>query len=92
VNLIVSREVKVTDLLLGKKVEVPTISGGKVSIEIPAGFNLREPFRVSGEGMPHFGASMFSGGRGDLYVNFIVKAPKKLDQKARKALEESEGT
>lgn len=90
VNLIVSREVKILDLLLGKKVEVPTISGGKVLIEIPADFNLRESFRISGEGMPHFGASSFFSGRGDLYVNFIVKAPKKLEGKAKKALEELE--
>ncbi len=90
VNLIVSREVKVIDLLLGRKVEVPTISGGKVMIEIPTGFNLKENFRVPGEGMPHFGTSMFSSGRGDLYVSFIVKAPKKFDGKARKALEEME--
>jgi molecular chaperone DnaJ len=89
-NLIVSREVKVVDLLLGKKIEVPTLGGGKVMVEIPTGFNLKEAFRIAGEGMPHFGASMFSGGRGDLYVNFIVKAPKKLDGKAKKALEEME--
>ena len=89
-NLIVAREVKVIDLLLGKKIEVPTISGGKLLVEIPAGTNLKDPFRISGEGMPHFGGSMFSSGRGDLYVNFIVKAPKKLDGKAKKALEEME--
>jgi len=89
VNLIVSREVRVVDLLLGKKIEVPTVGGGKVMVEVPAGFNLREPFRIAGEGMPHVDASMFSSGRGDLYVNFIVKAPKKLDGKAKKALEES---
>jgi molecular chaperone DnaJ len=92
VNLIVTREVNVVDLLLGKKIEVPTINGGKVMVEIPAGFNLREPFRIAGEGMPHFGsASFFGSNRGDLYVNFTVKAPKKLDGKARKALEEAEG-
>jgi molecular chaperone DnaJ len=88
-DLIVSRELNVVDLLLGRKIEVPTISGGKLLIEIPAGTNLREPFRITGEGMPHFGASgIFGAGRGDLYVNFIVKAPKKLDGKAQKALEE----
>jgi len=92
-NLVVAREVKVVDLLLGKKIEVPTISGSKVMIEVPAGFNLKEPFRIPGEGMPHFGSVSFAGfggARGDLYVNFIVKMPKKLDGKARKALEEME--
>lgn len=92
-DLIVKRDVRVVDLLLGRKIEVPTISGGKVLVEIPTGFNLREAYRVVGEGMPHFGAhgGIFGGTtRGDLYVSFIVKAPKKLDGKVRKALEEME--
>lgn len=87
-NLIVAKELNIIDLLLGKKIEVPTISGGKVSFEIPAGFNLKEHYRIQGEGMPHFGASFPFGGRGDLYVNFIVKAPQKFDGKAKKALED----
>jgi molecular chaperone DnaJ len=89
-NLVVSRELKVVDLLLGKKIEVPTISGEKISIEIPTGFNLKENFRIAGEGMPHFGASFPFKGRGDLYVNFVIKAPKKLEGKAKKTLEEAE--
>jgi molecular chaperone DnaJ len=89
-NLVVSRELKVVDLLLGKKIEVPTISGEKISVEIPTGFNLKENFRIAGEGMPHFGASFPFKGRGDLYVNFVIKAPKKLEGKAKKTLEEAE--
>lgn len=85
-NLVVSQELKVTDLLLGKKIEVPTIAGGKISVEVPAGFNLKENLRIPNEGMPHFN----SYGRGDLYVNFTIRAPKKLDGKARKALEDLE--
>ena len=92
-DLIVQRELRVQDLLLGKKIEVPTVSGGKVSVEIPAGFNMRDNLRINGEGMPHFGStgsSMFGSNRGDLLVSFLIKAPKKLDGKARKALEELE--
>jgi len=85
-NLVVSRELKVVDLLLGRKVEVPTVAGGKLSVEVPAGFNLKENLRIPNEGMPHFN----SYGRGDLYVSFVIKAPKKLDGKAKKALEEAE--
>lgn len=85
-NLIVLRELKVIDLLLGKKAEVPTISGGKLAVEIPANFNLKDNLRVAGEGMPRFGAF----GRGDLFVNFIIKAPKRPSAKAKKLLEELE--
>jgi molecular chaperone DnaJ len=80
----VAQELNVIDLLLGKKIEVPTISGRKISVEIPSGFNLKDNLRVPGAGMPRFN----SHGRGDLLVNFIIKAPKKLDGKARKALED----
>ena len=89
-DLVVARELKVVDLLLGKKIEVPTISGGKVAVEIPANFNLRDNLRVRGEGMPHFGGSVFSAARGDLLINFLIKAPKSPSGKAKKLLEELE--
>ncbi len=86
-DIVVKKEVKLVDLLLGRKIEVPTISGGKIDFEIPADFNLKEDLRINGEGMPHFG----NFGRGDLLVNFIIKAPKKLDAKGKKLLEELGG-
>ena len=82
-DLIVKKELKVVDLLLGRAIEIPTIVGAKKHIEIPAGFNLKEPYRISGEGMPHFDRH----GRGDLLVDFIVKAPKKVSGKAKEILE-----
>lgn len=87
-NLVVIQDLNIVHLLLGRKIEVPTISGGKVSVEIPAGFNLKDNLRVPGEGMPRFGSAF--GGRGDLFVNFIVKAPKKMSARAKKLLEELE--
>ena len=83
-DLVVKKEIKAADLLLGKNIGVPTISGGKMDFEIPAHFNLKDDLRINGEGMPRFG----SFGRGDLLVNFIIKAPKKLGVKAKKLLEE----
>ncbi len=83
-DLIIKKELKILDLLLGKKIEIPTISGGKLQVEIPAHFNLKDNLRIPGEGMPHFG----SFGRGDLLVSFIIKAPKKLSPKAKKILED----
>lgn len=85
-DLVVKKELNVFGLLLGKKIEVPTVSGGKLKIEIPAHFNLKENLKVPGEGMPRFG----SFGRGDLLVDFIIKAPKKLHPKEAKSLEELE--
>ena len=85
-DLVVKNDINVIDLLLGKKIEIPTISGGKIKIEIPTHFNLKEELRIKNEGMPHFG----SLGRGDLLVNFSIKAPKKLSSKAKDLLEKLE--
>jgi molecular chaperone DnaJ len=90
-DLVVAKELKLTDALLGKKLEIPTISGTQISVEIPANFNLKENLRIPGQGMPHFGASSFYSNRGDLLVDFIIKAPKKAGAKAKKLLEELEG-
>lgn len=86
-DLIIRKELKVMDLILGRKMEISTISGGKIHVEIPTGFNLRDNLRIPGEGMPRFG----SYGRGDLLVNFMIKAPKKLSAKAKKILEDLGG-
>lgn len=80
-DLLVKKDLDILRVLAGKKIEAPTLSGGNISVEIPAGFNLREKLRISGEGMPKFGGY----GRGDLYVEFDVKVPK-IDSKLRKFL------
>ena len=85
-NLIIKKEVNMIDLLLEKKIEIPTISGNILKAEIPANFNLKSDLKISGEGMPHFG----SYGRGDLIVELTVKTPKKLNAKAKKILEDLE--
>jgi molecular chaperone DnaJ len=85
-DLIIKKEVNLIDLLLNKKIEIPTISGNKLKIEIPADFDLKNNLRIPGEGMPHFG----SLGRGDLIVELNIKTPKKLSAKARKILEDLE--
>ena len=88
-NLIIKKEIGLVDLLLnfaedGKKIEASTISGKKIIIEIPAGFDIRQPIRIIGEGMPHFNGF----GKGDLFVVLEVKTPKKLSQKAKKLLDD----
>ena len=88
-DLVVRYELDVLNLLLGKKIEVPTIEGQRMTMEIPAGFNLKDPLRIPHEGMPRFGASqsMFAANRGDLLVDFVIKAPKP-NGKLKKMLEE----
>lgn len=76
----IRKDLDILSVLAGKKIEVPTISSKKIRVEIPMGFNLREPFRIPEEGMPKFGGSgsfgPIHGKRGDLYLEFDIKVPK----------------
>ena len=82
-DLIVRRDLDLVGVLAGKKLEVPTIAGGKILVEIPSGFNLRERLRIAGEGGPKLGGF----GRGDLYIEFDAVVPK-ANPKLRKFFEE----
>ena len=85
-DLIIEKPVSLFALLLGKKVEVPTLSGGRLYLEVPADWDLKQPLRISGEGMPRSSGA----GRGNLIVKLEVKTPKKLSSKAKKLLEDLE--
>lgn len=85
-DLVVAKELRLIDILLGKTIDVPIISGGSTRLEIPSGFNLKENLRVASQGMPHIG----SRARGDMYINFVVKTPKKPSSKERELLEKLE--
>lgn len=95
-DLIITRELPLTDALLGKTLSVPSVSGGALQVEIPPQFNLKDMLRIPHEGMPRFGSAKIGmrgpegGSRGDLLVNFIVKTPKKPNAKAKKLLEDLE--
>ncbi|MDD5431050.1 MAG: DnaJ C-terminal domain-containing protein [Candidatus Pacebacteria bacterium] len=83
-DLLVKKELNLLDVLLEKKIEIPSISGNKISVEIPKEFDLREKLVIHGEGMPKFGSSH----KGNLYVEFHIKTPKKIDPKLKKFLED----
>ncbi len=85
--MIIKKEANIIDLLLEKKIEIPTISGNRLKTEIPAGFDLKNNLKISGEGMTRFGGF----GRGDLIVELTIKTSKKLSAKAKKILECLEG-
>jgi molecular chaperone DnaJ len=85
-DLVVEKEVRLIDLLLGRSLDIPTLSGHKVKITVPPDFNLQDTLRIHGEGMPRFNGS----GRGDLIIVLKIKTPKKISSKAKKVLEEIE--
>ncbi len=83
-NLFVRQEINLIDLLVDRMAEVKTISGGRIKVDIPSSFKLGDQLVVGGEGMPHLGGY----GRGNLYIDLEIKIPKKLNEKAKKLLED----
>jgi molecular chaperone DnaJ len=68
---------------LGAHVDVPTPTG-TVAIEIPAGTQTGQEFRLRKRGMPKLGEK----GRGDLYVEVDVRTPRLADERSRELLRE----
>ena len=77
---------------LGDEIEVPTLDsstsspqgGKKILLKVSAGTESGKILRISEKGIPHFSGY----GRGNLYVELIVKIPKKLTKKQKELLEQ----
>jgi curved DNA-binding protein len=77
--------VSVFTALLGGDADVQTVTG-KVKLNIPAGTQPEQVFRVAGRGMPDL---KNPNTRGDLYVRLKVEVPRYLSTKQRELLEEA---
>jgi molecular chaperone DnaJ len=75
--------ITITEASLGAHVEVQTPEGAVV-IEVPAGTQTGQRFRLRKRGMPRLGES----GRGDLYVEARVWVPRVRDDESRELLRE----
>lgn len=68
------------EALLGADVHITTLTGKKLALTIPPGTQNGRVFRLTGQGLPHFGGS----GRGDLRVRTKVVLPTYLDQEGQR--------
>jgi len=68
--------------VFGATVEVPTMTG-TAEMDVPAGTQSGERFRLRGKGMPR----LRRRGHGDLYVTVQVVTPDSLNEEQREALE-----
>ncbi len=78
-DLAIDLSLTLGEALLGSEVSVPTLNGKKLLLKIPAGTQNGRVFRLSGQGLPRFGAD----GRGDLRVRTKVVLPTFLDEEGR---------
>jgi len=67
------------EALLGSEVHIGTLSGKNLALTIPAGTQNGRVFRLTGQGLPRFGAE----GHGDLRVRTKVVLPTYLDDEGR---------
>jgi len=82
-DLYVSAPISFSQAALGDKIEVPTLEDKKILLTVPTGTESGKILRISNKGIPHFSGY----GRGNLYVELIVKTPKKLTKKQKELLE-----
>jgi molecular chaperone DnaJ len=69
---------------LGGAVDVPTVEGARARIDIPAGTQSGQQFRLRGKGMSQLRTKL----RGDMIVEVAVETPANLNAKQRQILEE----
>ena len=70
-------------LVLGDKVDINTIDGGKIRATIPEHSDVGNNLRVQGKGMKHFKAET----RGDLMITLTIDIPKNIGEKTKELLE-----
>jgi len=83
-DLILTREIKFSEAILGTDIEVPTIDEKTLRLKIPPGTQSNAKFRLKGYGMPHMNGS----GRGDVYVKITIAVPTKLNKKQKALVKE----
>jgi len=95
-DLYISFPISFSQAVLGDEIEVSTLESPegkpsasygvkkKILLKVPSGTESGKILRISGKGIPHFSGY----GRGNLYVELIVKTPKKLTKKQKELLEQ----
>jgi len=83
-DLYIKVPISFSQAALGNEVEVLTLEGKKILLTILAGTESGKILRISDKGIPHFSGY----GKGSLYVELIVKTPKKLTKKQKELLEQ----
>ena len=75
-DLLINRDVKLTEALLGTQITIPTLAGKELSMKIPPGTKHNTKMRIPEQGLPH----MKGDGKGDLFIKIRVKMPKNLNE------------
>ncbi|NOY68300.1 MAG: DnaJ domain-containing protein [Deltaproteobacteria bacterium] len=83
-DLYLEREIKLTEAILGTRINIPSVSGSQLSLKIPPGTGHGKKLRLPGQGLPR----MKGRGAGDLYVVINEMIPGSLNEKQKKLIKE----
>lgn len=83
-NIIYEAPISDYDVIFGKEVLVPTISGGSINLKIPAGTQGGKRLRLKNLGLP----TMKTDEKGDMYVKVKIMIPQNLTDKEKSLYEE----
>lgn len=75
-------DLSITDVVLGKTVELTTPDGHHQNLKVPAGASAGQKLRLRGKGFPKK-----DGGHSDLLARIVVKTPKELTDEQRRHFE-----
>ncbi len=75
-DLFCQTEINFSQAVLGDEIEMKTLEGTNILLQVPAGTESGKILRISGKGIPHFNGY----GKGNLYIELKVKTPKKLSR------------
>ncbi len=81
-DLFISIPISFSQAVLGDEIEAPALEGTKILLKVASGTESGKILRVSGKGIPRFSGF----GRGNLYVELIVKTPKHLTKEQKMLL------
>ena len=77
-------QISFSQAVLGDEIEISTLEGKNILLKVPAGTESGKVLRISDKGIPHFSGY----GRGNMYVELVVKTPKRLTKKQKELLEQ----
>ncbi|MCP4217296.1 MAG: DnaJ domain-containing protein, partial [bacterium] len=83
-DLVMDKEVNLTDMVLGGKVRIDTIDNGSIDIKVPPHSKNGSKMRIKGKGIPAAG----NKAAGNLLVSLQVRLPSALDENQKKLFKE----
>ncbi|WP_027358158.1 DnaJ C-terminal domain-containing protein [Desulforegula conservatrix] len=83
-DVISTHEIKLTEAIIGTKVNVSTLDGREICVKIPPGTQHKTKMRIPGLGIPH----MKDNQKGDMFVLINIRMPKSLTTEQSKIVDE----